>query len=45
MLRHFGGFNTQPPEGGWKTWRKTEAAVGRFNTQPPEGGWKTASKK
>ena len=32
-------FNTQPPEGGWKS----DSGRGRlaccFNTQPPEGGW------
>ena len=33
------GFNTQPPEGGWKLpWTLQSVIVG-FNTQPPEGGW------
>ena len=40
-LRSFddGGFNSQPPEGGW--WLKQLACVVRwcFNSQPPEGGW------
>ena len=30
-------FNTQPPEGGWKLYRKKNAHY-CFNTQPPEGG-------
>ena len=34
-----GGFNTQPPEGGWRHHYQL-ALFGRgFNTQPPEGGW------
>ena len=40
-LRSFddGGFNSQPPEGGW--WLKQLACVVRwcFNSQPPERGW------
>ena len=36
------GFNTQPPEGGWKAVRKNDRSGRRFNTQPPEGGWLTA---
>ena len=32
-------FNTQPPEGGWRTMHRQLAAVHCFNTQPPEGGW------
>ena len=33
------GFNTQPPEGGWRN-RPPESAIrAGFNTQPPEGGW------
>ena len=33
------GFNTQPPEGGWKTRQPAALPIARFNTQPPEGGW------
>ena len=33
------GFNTQPPEGGWRIERGRVCPTGRFNTQPPEGGW------
>ena len=35
-----GGFNTQPPEGGW-SWQRLPLRLPscRFNTQPPEGGW------
>ena len=33
------GFNTQPPEGGWRQSRQQACADYRFNTQPPEGGW------
>ena len=33
------GFNTQPPEGGWKFNGKTFQNLPCFNTQPPEGGW------
>ena len=40
MLRHFGGFNTQPPEGGWLYCPYFSAANNCFNTQPPEGGWR-----
>ena len=32
------GFNTQPPEGGWRRWQRRLDALCRFNTQPPEGG-------
>ena len=32
------GFNTQPPEGGWRRPRFAWQKIG-FNTQPPEGGW------
>ena len=32
-------FNTQPPEGGWKSVFKEGRNVTSFNTQPPEGGW------
>ena len=34
-----GGFNTQPPEGGWGGVQIRRLRMGRFNTQPPEGGW------
>ena len=34
-----GGFNTQPPEGGWLWQRPSQRRLSRFNTQPPEGGW------
>ena len=34
-----GGFNTQPPEGGWCLAYTAMVAVLCFNTQPPEGGW------
>ena len=37
MSRH--GFNTQPPEGGWRCGMLTVWARWSFNTQPPEGGW------
>ena len=33
------GFNTQPPEGGWKFVKLAPAWFSGFNTQPPEGGW------
>ena len=33
------GFNTQPPEGGWKFRNLLNALSIGFNTQPPEGGW------
>ena len=33
------GFNTQPPEGGWRSVRRKMRPQQRFNTQPPEGGW------
>ena len=33
------GFNTQPPEGGWRQKRYVGLFGKRFNTQPPEGGW------
>ena len=32
-------FNTQPPEGGWRTRPDNRQIAARFNTQPPEGGW------
>ena len=32
-------FNTQPPEGGWKTYMYSVSDTNGFNTQPPEGGW------
>ena len=33
------GFNTQPPEGGWRFAINLFLAATCFNTQPPEGGW------
>ena len=33
------GFNTQPPEGGWRSKTPPRSHPARFNTQPPEGGW------
>ena len=33
------GFNTQPPEGGWKRPQVFAKQPNGFNTQPPEGGW------
>ena len=33
------GFNTQPPEGGWKPPKRWRGKKISFNTQPPEGGW------
>ena len=33
------GFNTQPPEGGWRAAQRQRNALACFNTQPPEGGW------
>ena len=32
-------FNTQPPEGGWRSAEPKNAERASFNTQPPEGGW------
>ena len=34
-----GGFNTQPPEGGWRGVLLCRCTHPCFNTQPPEGGW------
>jgi len=34
-----GGFNTQPPEGGWHKHFRRQPPLTSFNTQPPEGGW------
>ena len=34
-----GGFNTQPPEGGWDWYIQRYPNCDGFNTQPPEGGW------
>ena len=34
------GFNTQPPEGGWRSRILTTDNLHSFNTQPPEGGWR-----
>ena len=33
-------FNTQPPEGGWRTRWFAMLSDYCFNTQPPEGGWR-----
>ena len=33
------GFNTQPPEGGWRAPNGCHTSANGFNTQPPEGGW------
>ena len=33
------GFNTQPPEGGWRQISAWPQRRQSFNTQPPEGGW------
>ena len=33
------GFNTQPPEGGWRITASRTVNQCGFNTQPPEGGW------
>ena len=33
------GFNTQPPEGGWRYCQGSLSDSSSFNTQPPEGGW------
>ena len=38
-ISSLGGFNTQPPEGGWGTRPRAAGQDWRFNTQPPEGGW------
>ena len=38
-LFKFRGFNTQPPEGGWRRRIRISTAPISFNTQPPEGGW------
>ena len=32
-------FNTQPPEGGWRSVERDTSRQTGFNTQPPEGGW------
>ena len=37
LLKRF-GFNTQPPEGGWKFVFFIVGEQNSFNTQPPEGG-------
>ena len=31
-------FNTQPPEGGWRSRKRAFRGIRCFNTQPPEGG-------
>ena len=33
-------FNSQPPEGGWRTIRIQSGVNACFNSQPPEGGWR-----
>ena len=38
-LNSFTGFNTQPPEGGWRQRHHAPPDRAGFNTQPPEGGW------
>ena len=40
-----GGFNTQPPEGGWIGYTPANLKALSFNTQPPEGGWANANKR
>ena len=37
--RHRFGFNSQPPEGGWRLGKQGQLVHQRFNSQPPEGGW------
>ncbi|WP_432760588.1 hypothetical protein [Neisseria flavescens] len=39
LIKVFGGFNTQPPEGGWALILQAFGSGCCFNTQPPEGGW------
>ena len=38
------GFNTQPPEGGWRCSFPFCRGLQGFNTQPPEGGWSLSQK-
>ena len=38
-------FNTQPPEGGWRTVSQSRNKTRSFNTQPPEGGWRRPAAK
>ena len=38
-----GGFNTQPPEGGWPRVLARRYSRPSFNTQPPEGGWTSSA--
>ena len=38
-----GGFNTQPPKGGWIFGRVSNRVPNGFNTQPPKGGWLDAA--
>ena len=33
------GFNSQPPEGGWRSKIQKSLYCRCFNSQPPEGGW------
>ena len=39
VRRGYRGFNTQPPEGGWRLTDCSPTPTHSFNTQPPEGGW------
>ena len=32
-------FNSQPPEGGWRSRAAISLSFNCFNSQPPEGGW------
>ena len=37
-------FNSQPPEGGWKSASCFKFKMYCFNSQPPEGGWKLVAR-
>ena len=41
-VQQINGFNTQPPEGGWRWKSIFKTLIICFNTQPPEGGWGNA---
>ena len=43
MSLSFGGFNSQPPEGGCDVQRCAPLVGGCFNSQPPEGGCRSGS--
>ena len=43
LFRLLAGFNTQPPEGGWRAIQQSGTKIVGFNTQPPEGGWMRGS--